>query len=186
MPEFVCRVATPAGEIFDKVYAGTDETALRRELENQDLMILDVRQRNAFLQSMQRLLRLRGSIASAEFLFFNQELRALLKAGLPIVPSLDILLERRKNKTFRNALIDVRDRVKGGEALSEAFEAQGDLFPPLYAASLASGERSGELAEVLERFVTYLHKIISIRRKVISALIYPAILLTLATGLRPN
>jgi type IV pilus assembly protein PilC len=183
MPEFICRVATPAGEIFDKIYAGTDEAALRRDLENQELMILDVKRRNPFVQQMLRSLRIHGSIASRDFLFFNQELRALIKAGLPIVPSLDILLERRKNKTFRNALIDIRDRVKGGEALSEAFEAQGDLFPPLYSASLASGERSGELPSVIERFIAYLQKIIGIRRKVISAMIYPLILMTLAFGL---
>jgi len=183
MPEFVCRVATPAGEVFDKVYTGSDEASLRRDLEGQELMILDVKRRNPFIQQTLRMLHIQGSIAPQDFLFFNQELRALVKAGLPIVPSLDILLERRKNKTFRNALIDVRDRVKSGEALSEAFDAQGDLFPPLYSASLASGERSGELAAVLGRFVAYLHKIIGIRRKVISALIYPIILFTLATGL---
>lgn len=183
MPEFVCRVATPAGEVFDKVYAGTDESSLRRELENQELMILDVKRRNPVIHQLLRMLRLQGSIAPRDFLFFNQELRALIRAGLPIVPSLDILLERRKNKVFRNSLIDVRDRVKGGEALSEAFAAQGELYPPLYAASLASGERSGELASVIERFIAYLQKIIGIRRKVISALIYPAILVTLALGL---
>jgi type IV pilus assembly protein PilC len=183
MPEFTCRVATPSGEVFDKVYTGADENALRRDLENQDLMILDVRRRNPVVHQLMRALRLQGGIASREFLFFNQELRALLHAGLPIVPSLDILLERRKNKVFRNSLIDVRDRVKGGEALSDAFAAQGDLYPPLYAASLASGERSGELASVIERYVAYLQKVISIRRKVVSALIYPAILVTLALAL---
>jgi type IV pilus assembly protein PilC len=183
MPEFICRVATPSGEVFDKVYAGSDESSLRRELENQELMILDVKRRNPVIQQLLRTLKIQGSIAPRDFLFFNQELRALIRAGLPIVPSLDILLERRKNKTFRNALIDIRDRVKGGEALSDGFAAQGDLFPPLYSASLASGERSGELAAVIDRFVAYLHKIIGIRRKVISALIYPVILVTLAVGL---
>jgi type IV pilus assembly protein PilC len=162
-------VATPSGEVFDKVYAGSDESSLRRELENQELMILDVKRRNPVIQQLLRTLKIQGSIAPRDFLFFNQELRALIRAGLPIVPSLDILLERRKNKTFRNALIDIRDRVKGGEALSDGFAAQGDLFPPLYSASLASGERSGELAAVIDR--------------VISALIYPVILVTLAVGL---
>lgn len=181
MPEFTCRVATPAGEVFDKTYVGSDEASLRRELETQDLMLLDVRQRNPVVGQVLRTLKLRGSIPPRDFLFFNQELRALVRAGLPIVPSLDILLERRKNKAFRNSLIDVRDRVKSGEALSEAFTAQGDLFPALYSASLASGERSGELAAVLERFVAYMQKVLSIRRKVISALVYPIVLLVLAT-----
>jgi type IV pilus assembly protein PilC len=180
MPEFACRVATSAGEIFEKIFVASDESALRRELETQDLMILDMRRRNAFLRHLLRILKIKGSVSSKDFLFFNQELRALLKAGLPIVPSLNILLERRKNKTFRNSLIDVRDRVKSGAALSEAFAAQSELYPSLYAASLASGERSGELVGVLERFVAFQQKILGVRRKVVSALIYPAVLVILS------
>jgi type IV pilus assembly protein PilC len=180
MPEYSCRVASASGEIFEKIYTAADEPTLRRELETQDLMILDVRRRNAFLRQMLRMLKIKGSISSKDFLFFNQEMRALLNAGLPIIPSLTILLERRKNKTFRNSLIDVRTRVKAGEALSEAFAAQGELYPSLYAASLASGERSGELVTVLERFVAYLQKMLSIRRKVVSSLIYPAVLVMLS------
>jgi type IV pilus assembly protein PilC len=173
-------VSTPAGEVFWKTLAAADEAALRRDLESQDLLLLDVRRSNPMVRQLAQALRFKSPVSSREFLFFNQELRALVRAGLPIVPSLDVLLERRKNKVFRRALIDVRDRVKGGEALSEAFAAQGDMFPKLYAASLASGERSGELASVLERFVAYMHKLLAVRRKVVSALIYPAILVTLS------
>jgi type IV pilus assembly protein PilC len=112
-----------------------------------------------------------------EFLFFNQEFSALLRAGLPILTSLDILIDRRKNPAFKKALLDIRDRVKGGEALSDAFAAQGELFPKLYAASLASGERSGELPSVLKRYIVFTRTILAIQKKVVSALIYPAILL---------
>lgn len=183
MPDFSARVATVHGEVFEKNYSAADEGSLRRDLEGQDLLVLAVRRRNALLAPLARALKLTGSVSMREFLFFNQELRALIRAGLPIVPSLDILLERRQNKTFKKALIDVRDRVKSGEALSEAFIAQGDLFPKLYAASLASGERSGELVSVLERFVAYMHKVLAIRRKVTSALVYPTILLVLSAAL---
>ena len=183
MPEFQCRVATASGEVVERSYVAADEAALRRELEAQDLMALAVRRRNPILQQIARALRLKGSISGREFLVFNQELSALLKAGLPILTSLDILLERRSNPTFKQALQDVRSRVKSGEALSEAFMAQGDLFPSHYAASLASGERTGELPIVLLRFVTYMQRLLCIQRKVVSSLIYPAILLTLALGL---
>ena len=183
MPEFLCRIAAPSGEVFDKIYSGADESSLRNELEAQDMLILDVRRRNPVVQSLLRSMRITGSIAPRDFLSFNQELRALIRAGLPIVPSLDILLERRKNKVFRAVLLDIRDRVKSGEALSDAFAAQGDLFPSLYSTSLASGERSGELASVIDRFIAYQQKILSIRRKVISAMIYPLVLLVLASGL---
>jgi len=183
MPEFNCRVATAGGEVFERMYVSEDEAALRRDLEVQDLMLLDVRRRNPFLQQIARTLRIRGGVSSRDFLVFNQELGALLRAGLPVVPSLDILLERRTQPAFRQALQDIRDRVKAGEALSEAFAAQGDLFPSLYSASLASGERTGELVMVLQRFIVYAQKILSIRRKVVSALIYPIILVTLSMGL---
>lgn len=183
MPEFSCRVASATGEVFEKVYVAPDERALRYDLENQDLLLLGLRRRNPLLKRLGSVLRLRPAIPQRDFLFFNQELRALLRAGLPIVPSLEILLERRKHKAFRRALVDVRDRVRGGEALSDAFAAQGDLFPKLFAASLASGERSGELVVVLERFVAYMHKVLAVRRKVVSALVYPAILLVFSLAL---
>ena len=131
MPEFSCRVATSAGEVFERTYVALDEGALRRDLETQDLLVLDMRRRNALLQETLRLLRLNRTVPPREFLFFNQEFRALIKAGLPIVPSLDILLERRKHKLFRAALIDIRDRVKSGEALSDAFAAGGATSRPV-------------------------------------------------------
>jgi len=183
MPEFLCRVATGTGDVVERKYVAADEAALRRDLEHQDLMLLDVRRSSPFLQQLARMLRIKGSVSSRAFLIFNKELSALVRAGLPIVPSLTILLERRKNPTFRQALIDIRDRVKSGESLSEAFAAQGDLFPPLYSASLASGERSGEMASVLIRFIDYSQRVLAIQRKVVSALIYPAILFTLSIAL---
>ena len=181
MPEFHCRVATMTGDVVERTYTAADEAALRRDLESHDMMLLDVRRANPLLQQLARALRLKGSISSREFLVFNKELSALVRAGLPIMTCLEILLERRKNPAFRRALTDVRERVKSGESLSEAFGAQGDLFPPLYSASLASGERSGEMASVLVRFIDYTQRVLTIQRKVISALIYPAILATAAS-----
>jgi type IV pilus assembly protein PilC len=176
-------VASTAGEIFERSYIAADEPALRRDLENQELMILNIRRRNPFVQQIAKLFRIKGSVSTRDFLLFNQELSALVRAGLPIMNSLDILLERRKNPTFKQALLDIRDRVKSGESLSEAFEAQGDLFPSLYSASLASGERSGELASVLVRYIAYTQKVLTIQRKVVSALIYPLILIVLSCAL---
>ncbi len=183
MPEYLCRVASTAGEIFERSYVAEDEPALRRDLERQDLMILNIRRRNPLAQQIAKLFRIKGSVSTRDFLLFNQELSALVRAGLPIMSSLDILLERRKNPTFKQALLDIRDRVKSGESLSEAFDAQGDLFPSLYSASLASGERSGELASVLRRYIAYTQKVLTIQRKVISALIYPLILIVLSCAL---
>ena len=183
MPQYLCRMATASGEIVERLMVADDEGALRRELEAKDCLVLDLRQRNELLTGLLSIFRLRSRISQREFLFFNQELRALLKAGLPVLASLDILIERRKNQVFKRALEDIRDRVRGGESLSDAFVAQGELFPKLYSSSLASGERSGELPTMLTRFVDYSKTVLAIRRKVVSALVYPAILLCLCVGL---
>jgi len=183
MPEFLCRVATPAGDVIERSYVSAGESELRRELEGQDLMLLSARRRNSLFGGLANLFSVRNRISSRDFLLFNQEFSALIRAGLPIVTALEILLERRKNETFRVALQDIRDRVKSGEALSDAFAAQGDLFPSLYSSTLASGERSGELANVLSRFITYWHNLLKIKRTVVSAMIYPLILAALGVGL---
>lgn len=183
MAEFVCRVANNSGEIFERNVDAADEQTARRGLESQDLMILDVRRSGVLDGGLRGLFRFKRRVSMAEFLIFNQELAALVRAGLPIIPSLDLLIERREAGLFREALQDIRERVKGGESLSSAFEAQGDLVPPLYAASLASGETTGELAEVLARFIEYSKKLLAIRSKVISSMVYPAVLFVLSIGL---
>jgi type IV pilus assembly protein PilC len=182
MAQFVCRMAMPTGEIVERMFAAESEAALRRELEEKDFLLLNVRRQNPALETIVGILKFRARISSREFLFFNQEFAALLKAGLPILTSLDILIDRRKNATFKRALVDVRERVKSGEALSDAFAAQGDLFPRLYSSSLASGERSGELPTVLKRYIHYTRNLLAIQRKVVSAMIYPAIVLLMSAA----
>ncbi|HZN55325.1 MAG TPA: type II secretion system F family protein [Candidatus Polarisedimenticolaceae bacterium] len=183
MAQFVCRMALPTGEIVERAMVAETEAALRRELEDKDMLVLELRRQNPVVSAIGEALSIRPRIAAREFLFFNQEFSALLRAGLPILTSLDILIDRRKNLVFKKALLGVRDRVKSGEALSEAFAAQGELFPKLYAASLASGERSGELPNVLRRYIAYTRSILSIRKKVVGALIYPAILVCVSIAL---
>ena len=119
-------------------------------------------------------------IATREFLVFNQELATLLKAGMPLVQSLDILRRRVSNPLFKAVLDDVYERVRAGSSLSEAFEAHGALFPGVYTASLLAGEKSGNLEQVIRRYVAYVKVVSSVRRKTISALVYPAILLALS------
>jgi type IV pilus assembly protein PilC len=176
MAQFVCRMALPTGEIVERTMVADSEAALRRELEEKDMLLLEYRRASPVFSAVGEAFSVRAKIASREFLFFNQEFSALLRAGLPILASLDILIDRRKNQVFKKALVDIRERVKGGEALSDAFAAQGDLFPKLYAASLASGERSGELPGVLKRYISYTRSIMIIQKKVVGALIYPMIL----------
>jgi len=180
MPEFVARLGTADGSILERSFNSESEKSLRAELAGQYL-VLGVRKKQTVASLVPGLGGPRG-IKMKEFLMFNQELASLLKAGLPIVASLDILTERRKNPVFKQALLDVRDQVRGGMSLSEAFSSQGELFPRIYCSTLASGERSGEIAAVLTRFIAYQKTLLSTRRKVIGALIYPAFLLLVSVG----
>ena len=178
--EFHCRVATVSGQISEATYVAENEARLRMELEEKGLYLLSVQSRGG-LQVGRFQLRLprRRKIPMAEFLVFNQELATLLRAGLPLVQSLEILRRRVPNPIFKIALDDVYERVRSGSALSEAFEAQG-LFSGVYTASLMAGEKSGSLEQVLRRYVQHIKVMLAVRSHVISALIYPAVLLGLS------
>jgi len=179
MPIFRCRLATTTGEIVDREFEAPEPGTLRRELERQEFLVLSIQRRSSLASAFGGLLKRRKSVKMSEFLFFNQEFVALIRAGLPIVECLTLLIERRQNPVFKKALEDVRNRVRTGEALSDAFAAQG-VFPPLYSSTVASGERSGEIATVLQRYVTYSKTLLTVRKKVLAALTYPAILIALS------
>jgi len=176
--EFRCRLGTAGGEIIEGIYVADSEAHLRRELEEKGLFILSLHRRGV-LPAVGLSSGHRRRIRRQELLVFNQELATLLKAGMPLVQSLDILRQRISNPTFKAVLDETYEKVKGGSALSEAIGAHPDLFPPVYAASLMAGERAGNLDEVIRRYVAYEKVIGAVRRRTISALIYPAILATL-------
>ena len=180
--EFRCRLASPNGEIVEGVYVAESESRLRHELEEKGLYVLSLQPKHAIAGVSIRLPQRHG-VNTREFLVFNQELATLLRAGMPLVQSLDLLKSRVTSPTFRTMLNDVHEKVRSGTALSDAFAAHGDIFPRVYTASLFAGERSGNLDAVLRRYVEYTKIIATVKRKTISALVYPAILITLALGL---
>jgi type IV pilus assembly protein PilC len=178
--EFRCRLGTTSGEIIEGVYVAQNEAALRRELEDKGLHVLSLKPRlGSFTFSTGQ----KRKITRHEFLVFNQELATLLKAGMPLVQSLDILRARMSNPVLKSVLDDVWEKVRGGTALSDAFANHGELFPNVYTASLMAGERSGNLDSVLRRFVAYSKTVDTVRTKTISAMIYPVILVLLAVVL---
>jgi type IV pilus assembly protein PilC len=177
--EFRCRLGTAAGEIVEGVYIADSETRLRRDLEEKGLYVLSLQPRG-WLTGWSGGTR-RRRVSRQEFLVFNQELATLLKAGMPLVQSLEILRQRVENPTFKAVLDGVHEKVRSGTAMSDAFAEHGDLFPPVYSASLLAGERSGSLDSVLRRYVSYEKLIGAAQRRTISALIYPAILSTMMT-----
>jgi type IV pilus assembly protein PilC len=177
--QFVCRYGTPDGHVLTQVHEGSDTGAVERELERQGHHVFEVRPRGISLLPRWGSGR-RKRMPDDEFLAFNQELAALLHAGLPLLQSLELMLERLEDPSTKEVLTDIRDRVASGEELSEAFGRYDDMFPPLYASTLKAGERTGELETVIRRFIRYLRLVLEVRRRVVSALVYPTVLICLS------
>ena len=177
--EFRCRLASPNGEIVEGLYVADSEAHLRHELEEKGLFVLTLQPRHSVAGISLRLPQRHG-VNMREFLVFNQELATLLKAGMPLVQSLDLLKRRVTSPAFKTVLDDVHEKVRSGTALSDAFAAHGDVFPRVYTASLLAGERSGNLDAMLRRYVEYTKIVATVKRKTVSALVYPAVLISLA------
>jgi len=175
MTQFLAKVGTRTGDIEELALTAESESGLRDELQDKGYHIFWVR-KSLRLGALRNPFSARERITQTEFTLFNQELAALLRAGLPLLQSLDIMLERMKNPLFNRVLTDIRNKVKSGTALSDAFRSHGDLFPPIYSASLLAGEISGGLETVIARYVQYLKLSESTRKKVVAALVYPAFL----------
>src|SRR5688572_18271937 len=150
--EFSCRLGTSSGEIVEGIYIAQSEAHLRRELEEKGLHVLALRPKGSLGLGGITFGQRKPKIPRHEFMVFNQELATLLKAGMPLVQSLDILRSRVSNTLLKSVLDDVYERVRGGSALSEAFEAHGSMFPGVYTASLLAGEKSGSLEQVIRRY----------------------------------
>ncbi|HEX7253611.1 MAG TPA: type II secretion system F family protein [Thermoanaerobaculia bacterium] len=180
MAQFSVKAGWPDGSVADEQVLAPDAGAARSEVERRGGHVFDVRRRGFSLRAAGAK---RARIKMSDFLIFNQEMIALLKAGLPVVHSFEILLERQESPGLRRVLADIKERVNAGASLSDAFAEQGDIFPRLYWTSLKAGEKSGEIEAVLRRYLKYQKTVIGISRKVISTLVYPAILILLSSGL---
>ena len=181
MPEFVCRLGAPDGSVLEQRRVAASMDALRRELESEGFHIFNLsgarsRFRLPFFSRSER-------VGGQDFLLFNTQLKTLLHAGMPLAQSLDLLKDQQTSPHFRALLEKVHQQVTTGVALSDAFLALGDIFPRLYANSLRAGERTGELEQVIGRYVEYQRLVEAIRRKILGALTYPAVLVVLAAGL---
>ena len=175
--EYICKVGTPAGEIVERRFDAPNDDALKADLARQGLYLFSHKKASAgFSFTSPR-------VKAENLQLFGQELAALLKAGLPLVQAMDLMVERQREPLFKRSLGAVRDRVKSGVALSEAFRQEGPLYPQMFPATLIAGERSGNLEAVLRRFVSYLKLSQTIKKKVIAASVYPMVLFTGMFGL---
>jgi type IV pilus assembly protein PilC len=173
--EYICKVGDTTGRIFQQLETAQSEGEARQKLSDRGLHVFSVKGNlNIFSQFGRRT----GSrkLKIHDFLIFNQQFNTLIKAGLPILKSLDLLAERAAAESLRPLLQDVRQRVREGALLSEALAAQG-VFPPVYVTAVTAGERSGNLSGVLEQYISYLRVSTGFKKALVTALIYPSILI---------
>ena len=180
MAEFICRLGTPAGEVVTRTVEAPGVHEARARLEREGFRVFNVTPPKT--SGVTALTRLGGRggqprVKANDFLIFNQQLAALVRAGIPILQAIAMLRKRAASARLRAVLGDVEEQIRGGAALSQAFAAQGNIFPRIYTASILAGERSGALDEVLLRYVTYMRRNVALRRKIRGALAYPLFLL---------
>ncbi|GFE58758.1 type II secretion system F family protein [Geobacter sp. AOG1] len=179
MAIYTCKLGSTDGRIIVKELEATNREYLRQSLEDQGFFVFELKKKS--LQFLWDKGVSRKKVDNRELLSFNQELLVLIKSGMPIIQALDVVLERGGKGKLQEILHEVREDIKGGASLSDAFEKHPRAFSHLYIASIRAGERTGDLPLTIRRYVAFLKRMEGFRKKVISALIYPSILLTLAT-----
>ncbi len=182
MPTFQYKAARPNGITIEGQADGIDERAVRSHLEREGLIPLSIYGQGHAVGCVSGRSWLRRKVSLQEFLIFNQELLALLKAGLPILQVWDLLIERTERETFQRTLREIREDIRGGSAASEAMSRHPRIFSDLYVATILAGEQAGNLPTVLHRYVLYLKLMISLKQKVGKALAYPAFLVVVGVA----
>jgi type IV pilus assembly protein PilC len=173
MAEFLVKIADERGRLTQQVESGYSESEVRERFTQQGFLVYWVKPKSILSSGSGRGKKVRPST----FLIFNQQLLTLLKAGVPILGSLDLLVKRQKDSYFRSILQNVRERVKGGELLSGAFSAQ-NVFPKIYTTTLLAGEKSGNMEEVLNRYINFQRLALTFKKKLLVSLVYPALLVS--------
>lgn len=175
MAEFVVKLADERGRLHQQVEHGYSEAEVRDRFSQQGYLVYWVKPQGLLSGGVS--LRRGRRLKQSSFLVFNQQFLTLIRAGLPILNSLELLIKRQKDVRLRQLLDNVRERVKGGELLSDAFAAQG-VFPKIYTTTLMAGEKSGNVDEVLSRYINFQRLAMTFRKKLFVSLIYPTLLVT--------
>lgn len=178
MPLFTCKIGAADGKIVEKEFEAATADILRQSLVAQGFFVFTVSKKP--LQFLWKRGGARKKIDTKALITFNQELLVLIKSGLPIIQSFDTILERIDKGRLAEVLEIIRDDIKGGSSLSDAFERHPSAFSHLYIASIRAGERTGDLPQTIRRYITFLKKTEGFRKKVLTALFYPGILMTVA------
>jgi type IV pilus assembly protein PilC len=178
MGQFLCRVADAEGRVFSHVEPASSLEEARQKLVDRGLYVYSVESRGGHLADLVR--RKSGrQIGGSEFLILNQQFNTLIKAGLPILKSLDLLASRASSPKLRPVISQIRDRVREGKSLSEAV-AEAGVFSKVYSTAILAGEKSGNLPGVLDYYIAYQRVTTGVRKKILATLVYPVLLITVA------
>jgi type IV pilus assembly protein PilC len=178
MGEFVCRVADANGRVFSHVEAAGTLDEARQKLADRGLFVYSVKSRNSLISGFFGF-RKERKIGGNDFLILNQQFNTLIKAGLPILRSLDLLATRATAPKLRPILTQIRDRVREGKSLSEAVDEAG-VFSKVYSTAILAGEKSGNLSGVLDYYIAYQRVSTGVKKKIIASLVYPVLLIFVA------
>lgn len=178
MALYTCKLGASDGKILHRELEAAEPQLLRKSLEEQGYFVFEVKKKPLQFLFDKGLKRRR--VDNRSLLTFNQEMLVLIKAGMPIMQILDTILERHENDKFSEILRQVREDVKGGAALSSALEKHGRIFPHLYIASIRAGERTGDIAHTIRRYILFLKRVDAVRKKIVAAVFYPSILVVFA------
>ena len=176
MAEFVLKYADTRGEIHQQVATAGSEKELRDRYTQQGFLIYSIKTKGALSSGLS--IGRRKKLNIEKFLIFNQQFVTLIRAGLPILKALDLLADRLTDPKLGPYIKSVRDEVRNGTLLSDAFRMQG-IFPKIYVTTVMAGEKSGSLGEVLDRFITYQKLSLAVKKKVMVSLMYPSVLIFL-------
>src|ERR1700688_4301398 len=178
MAEFVVKIADDRGRVQQHIEHGYSEAEVRDRFSQQGYLVYWVKPQGVLTSGVS--LRRRRKLKQDTFLVFNQQFLTLIRAGLPILNSLELLIKRQKDRKLQQLLENVRERVRGGEQLPDAFGAQG-IIPKISATTLMAGEKSGNIDEVLTRYINFQRLAMTFRKKLFVSLIYPTLLVTVVT-----
>src|SRR3984893_2025182 len=181
MGEFDCRVADANGRVFSHVEAAGSLAEARQKLVERGLYVYSEEIRSSLLGALSRR-RSEHQIGGSDFLILNQQFNTLIKAGLPILRAMDLLADRASSPKLRPVISQIRDRVREGRSLSEAITEAG-VFSKVYSTAILAGEKSGSLSSVLEYYIAYQKVSTGVRKKILAALVYPALLIVMATAI---
>src|SRR5256714_11017627 len=178
MGQFHCRVADAEGRVFSHVEPASSQEEARQKLVDRGLYVYSVESRGGRLAGLVHQKSGR-QIGGSEFLILNQQFNTLIKAGLPILKSLDLLATRASAPKLRPVITQIRDRVREGKSLSEAV-AEAGVFSKVYSTAILAGEKSGNLPGVLDYYIAYQRVSTGVRQKILATLVYPVLLISVA------